>query len=215
MKDRYRYMGYVYDLVGTIYSAGLIPKCKVAMIDQIKPGDRVLFAGVGHGKDAIRAAEAGAQVTVVDLSATMLRHLEKNIEHLSFRHPIRRLHRNIMDVGEYESYDFVIANFFLNVFPEKFMAAVMEQLGRLAKADGHLVVGDFVLPQGNPVSRLLQNAHWYIAVLPFYLMTGNAFHPIYDYPAHMGSLDWNVREVRRFKLLNLDLYWSILARKTV
>lgn len=214
MKDLYRYMGYVYDFVGTIYSAGLIPKCKVAMIDQIESGDRVLFAGVGHGKDAIRAAQAGAQVTVIDLSATMLRHLEKNIQNMSFHHPIRSLHRNIMEVDEYESYDFVFANFFLNVFPEKFMAAVMEQLGRLAKADGNLVVGDFVLPQGNPVSRLLQKIHWYVAVLPFYLMTGNAFHPVYDYPAHLEALDWNVRKVRRFKLLNIDFYWSILARKT-
>ena len=215
MKDRYRLMGYVYDRVGTIYSAGLIPKCKVAMIDRIKPGDKVLFAGVGHGKDAIQAARAGAQVTVVDLSATMLQQFEKNIQHLSFAHPIRKLHRNILDVDEYESYDFVCANFFLNVFSEEFMAVVLEHLSRLAKIKGHLIVGDFVLPQGNPVVRLLQKLHWYVAVLPFYLMTGNAFHPVYDYPGYMRSLHCTVQKIRHFKLLNTNLYWSILARREI
>jgi demethylmenaquinone methyltransferase/2-methoxy-6-polyprenyl-1,4-benzoquinol methylase len=213
MKDRYRIMGYVYDLVGTLYSAGLIPKCKVAMIDRIKPGEKVLFAGVGHGTDAIQAARAGARVTVVDLSATMLQQFEKKVRNLAFAHPIRKLHQNILEVDEYESYDFVFANFFLNVFSEKFMAAVLAHLSRLLKVKGHLVVGDFVLPQGNPVARLLQKLHWYVAVLPFYLMTGNAFHPVYDYPEHIRSLNCSVRKIRHFRILRTNLYWSILACK--
>jgi len=213
MKDRYRYMGYVYDLVGTIYSAGLIPKCKVAMIDRIKPGDRVLFAGVGHGKEAIQTARAGARVTVVDLSATMLQQFENNLRHRSFAHPIRKLHRNIMDVDEYEAYDFVCANFFLNVFSQELMTAVLEHLSRLVKIKGHLIVGDFVLPQGNLPARWLQKIHWYVAVLPFFLMTGNAFHAVYDYPGYMRSLRCSIQEIKRFRLFKTNLYWSILARK--
>jgi demethylmenaquinone methyltransferase/2-methoxy-6-polyprenyl-1,4-benzoquinol methylase len=185
MQDRYRFMGHVYDLVGTLYSARLIPRCKVAMIDRVRPGDRVLFAGAGHGKDAIQAADAGARVTVVDLSATRLRQFEKNTRNRSPACPIRRLHSDIMAVDEYDTFDFVFANFFLNVFKEDRMAAVLEHLNRLVKTGGHLVVGDFALPHGCPITRWLQKLHWYVAVMPFYLMTGNALHPVYDYPAHL------------------------------
>lgn len=213
MKDRYRLMGYVYDLVGTIYSAGLIPRCKIAMIDRIAPGDKVLFAGAGHGKDAIQAAKAGARVTVVDLSATMLQQLGKNVQGHSFSHPIRKLHRDILDINEYEAYDFVFANFFLNVFPEKLMIQILEHLSHLVKPNGHVIVGDFVLPQGGAVARLFQKLHWFLAVLPFYLFTGNAFHPVYDYPEHLKSLHCKIQKIRHFKLFNTNLYWSILARK--
>ena len=51
--------------------------------DHVKPGDKVLIAGAGHGKDAIRAAEIGADVTVVDISETMLKKLQQAFE----KHP--------------------------------------------------------------------------------------------------------------------------------
>ena len=75
MRDKYKYIGPVYDFLSNLYSGKNIHRCKTAMLDveTVKPGDRILFAGVGHGRDAIRAAELGAEVTVVDLSETMLR----------------------------------------------------------------------------------------------------------------------------------------------
>src|SRR5690554_787626 len=69
MRDKYRYIGPVYDFLSNLYSGKNIHRCKTAMleVETVKPGDRILFAGVGHGRDAIRAAELGADVTVVDL----------------------------------------------------------------------------------------------------------------------------------------------------
>ena len=72
MKDRYAIVGPLYDFISTVYSGNSIQHCKVAHLDQLKPGDKVLFAGVGHGRDALYAAQRGAEVTVVDLSQTML-----------------------------------------------------------------------------------------------------------------------------------------------
>lgn len=66
MRDKYKYIGPVYDFLSNLYSGKNIHRCKTAMLDveTVKPGDRILFAGVGHGRDAIRAAELGAEVTV-------------------------------------------------------------------------------------------------------------------------------------------------------
>src|SRR5690606_42154552 len=54
----------------------------------------------------------------------------------------RRIHSDIMKVDEFEQYDMVVANFFLNVFDEDMMVKVLEHLIRLGKADARVVVGD-------------------------------------------------------------------------
>jgi demethylmenaquinone methyltransferase/2-methoxy-6-polyprenyl-1,4-benzoquinol methylase len=152
---------------------------------------------------------------VVDLSETMLRKFaeaqEKEAPHLT----IRRIHSDIMKVDEFEQYDMVVANFFLNVFDEDMMVRVLEHLIRLGKADARVVVGDFCYPTGNIVARLFKKMYWYMAVFIFWLFANNAFHKIYNYPEHMQRLGLHVTEKKHFKLLNMNCYWSILGRKQV
>lgn len=217
MKDKYRVIGPVYDLLSTLYSGKSIHNCKVAMLNprHLKPGDKVLFAGVGHGRDAIQAAELGAEVTVVDLSETMLRKFQEQLERSGkqFRHPIRSIHSDILKVAETETYDMVVANFFLNVFSETMMAEVLRHLVSLAKPGGKIVVGDFTDATGNLISRAVKKAYWYVAVGVFWVMAKNAFHPIYDYPQHMRALGLEIEDMQYFKLLNMECYRSVLGRK--
>ena len=102
MKDKYKIVGPIYDLLSAVYSGNSIHHCKVAMLEHLKPGDKVLFAGVGHGRDAVHAAKLGANVTVVDLSETMLRNFQRNLEKEGVTVKIRRVHSDIMKVDEYE-----------------------------------------------------------------------------------------------------------------
>src|SRR5690606_13064467 len=69
-KDKNKVIGPNYNLRSTLNNGRSIPTFIVPMLipQHLQPGDRILFAGVGHGKDAIHAAELGAQVTVFDLS---------------------------------------------------------------------------------------------------------------------------------------------------
>src|SRR5690554_7407636 len=48
MRDKYKYIGLVYDFLSNLYSGKNIHRCKTAMLDveTVKPGDRILFAGV-------------------------------------------------------------------------------------------------------------------------------------------------------------------------
>lgn len=215
MRDKYKYIGPVYDFLSNLYSGKNIHRCKTAMLDveTVKPGDRILFAGVGHGRDAIRAAELGADVTVVDLSQTMLRKFgdaqQEEAPHLT----IHRIHNDIMKVDDVGHYDMVVANFFLNVFDETMMVKVLEHLIRLGKPEARIVVGDFCYPTGNIVARMLKKLYWYMAVFFFWLLANNAFHKIYNYPEHMQRLGLDVTEKKHFKLLNMNCYWSILGQK--
>lgn len=215
MADKYKIIGPLYDFLSLIYSGRQIHKAKTAMNADLKEGDKILFAGVGHGRDAIDAAERGAQVTVVDLSATMLKNFEKNLKGRNFKHPIRTVHSDILKFDEVGEYDMVTANFFLNVFPEDFMVTVMRHLSTLVKPGGHFVVGDFHLPQGNIFKRAFQNAYWYIAVGIFTVFAKNAFHKVYDYPKHLEALGFKVEKTQAFNVLLIPCLWSLKASRVV
>ncbi len=45
VRDGYWLMGFQYEITGSLYSLGQIPKCKVAMLEHLKAGDTLLVAG--------------------------------------------------------------------------------------------------------------------------------------------------------------------------
>ena len=213
MNDKYRIIGPLYDLFARVYSAGRIDRCKLAMHDHIRADDRVLFAGVGQGVDAVAAAERGAMVVVVDLSPSMLELFSRRISGRHFLHPIEITHTDILKYEEYAAFDMVYANFFLNVFTRPMAMAVTEHLVKLTRLGGHVVVGDFALPSGGITARTFQSLYWYIADIFFVLTARNAFHPVYDYQAMLKGLGLKIEKVRYFRVFFDDRFCSILAGK--
>lgn len=213
MSDRYAVVGHFYDFTSNLYSGKSIQRCKVAHLDQLRPGDKVLFAGVGHGRDALYAAQRGADVTVVDLSKTMLMKLSRVMDASGEAVAVRQVHSDIMTFDEAERYDMVVANFFLNVFNREMVSKVLAHLITQAKPGGKVVVGDFARPHGNALVRMAKTLNWYIAVVFFWLIAGNAVHDIYDYPALMGKLGLKVDGKKYFPIFGMDFYWSVLGHK--
>ncbi|MDO3720933.1 class I SAM-dependent methyltransferase [Marinobacter sp. chi1] len=215
MRDKYKYIGPLYDFLSSIYGGEAIHNCKRAMLtpEYVQPGDKVLIAGVGHGKDAIRAAEIGADVTVVDISETMLKKLEAAFA----KHPddlkVRVVHADILKFEEFERYDMVIANFFLNVFGEDFMRKLLSHLVRCVKPGGSFVIGDFSYPSGNLLARAAQKLYWYTAAVIFYFASDNAVHEIYNYPVLMEAEGLGIKDTRRFSYLGMNCYTSVLGYK--
>lgn len=207
-------MGYLYETIGALYSFGRIPKCKVSMLEHLKPHDRVLVAGVGHGTEAVEASRLGADVTAVDLSATMLKQMQKKINKSGLENPICLINENILNVSDADGYDMVIANFFLNVFSEETMADIFNHLTSLVKPGGYMVVGDFALPSaGGRIFKIFQNVYWYIAATFFWLTADNAIHRVYDYPGMLKSKGFEISEIKYFNIIGIKSYWSILGKK--
>jgi len=77
--DEYSYgpVAGFYDWLAAFYSRGQIGASKRGQLEVIESGDRVLYAGVGRGADALMAARFGAHVTGVDLAPEMLERLAK------------------------------------------------------------------------------------------------------------------------------------------
>lgn len=212
MKDGYWLVGFQYEVTGTLYSMGRIPRCKVAMLQHLKPGDKVLIAGVGHGTEGIEASKLGAHVTAVDLSKTMLDHFQRRIDKHNPPTPITLVHDDIFNVKDVEKYDMVIANFFLNVFPEQPVKKVANHLASMVKPGGYFVVGDFMLPEKG-WRGLLQKLNWYIAIGFYSMTTEAAFHPVWNYAGLVEQSGCKIEKIEYFRILGLKLYWSILGRK--
>jgi len=212
MKDGYWLVGFQYEVTGTLYSLGRIPQCKVAMLKHLKPGSRVLIAGVGHGTEAIEASKLGMHVTAVDLSKTMLDHLQKRIDKYQPPTPIRVVHDDIFNIKDVEQYDMVIGNFFLNVFGENMAQKVANHLATLAKPGGYFVVGDFMLPEKG-WRGWLQRLNWYVAIGIYSATTEAVLHPVWNYAGLVEGSGCKVQEIQYFRILGLKLYWSILGKK--
>ncbi len=212
MKDGYKLVGFQYELTGTIYSLGRIPRCKTAMLKYLKPGQKVLVAGVGHGTEAIEASNLGADVTAVDLSETMLKHFRKRIARENPPREIRVVHDDIFNIKEPEQYDMVISNFFLNVFNETRVKEVANHLGTLVKPDGYFVVGEFVLPTSG-LPGLIQRLNWYLAITFYSSTTEAVFHPVWNYPGLVEGAGFGIQDIEYFTIGGVKMYWSILGKK--
>jgi demethylmenaquinone methyltransferase/2-methoxy-6-polyprenyl-1,4-benzoquinol methylase len=212
MKDGYWLVGFQYELSGHLYSLGRIPRCKSAMLKHLKEGDKVLVAGVGHGTEAIEASKLGADVTAVDLSETMLKHFRRRIAKEKPPRDIRVVHDDIFNVRETGQYDMVISNFFLNVFPEQRVKEVANHLGTLVRPGGCFVVGEFVLPEKG-WQGTVQKVNWYIAISIYSSTTEAVFHPVWDYPDLVKGAGCTIENIEYFKIMGVNMYWSILGRK--
>jgi len=217
MLDKYKFIGASYDFLSKLYSGNAIHKCKLAMLreDTIGRGSKVLFVGAGQGRDALRAAELGADVTCVDISPTMMHKFEK----LRHAHPkgselnIEPILSDILKVERYAQFDLVVINFFLNVFDHNKMTTLLNHSIKLCRPGGKLIIGDFCPPTGSIIGKSIQNIYWYAAVTAFFAIAGNAVHTIYEYIPILEKRGFKIVETQYFRLLRHDFYYSILAEK--
>lgn len=215
MLDKYKLVGPAYDALSKAYSGNAIHNCKLAMLrqDTLGPESNVLIAGAGLGKDAIHAASLGAQVTVVDISPTMLSRLQKNLaNHTNAAElNIDTILGDILKFEDFGNYDVVVANFFLNVFDRDKMTLLLQHLARHCKPGGTMVIGDFKPGQGNLLKQGFQNLYWYAAASAFFLAAGNAVHRIYDYAPMLEKLGFDIVEQQDFEVLGVDMYSALRA----
>jgi ubiquinone/menaquinone biosynthesis C-methylase UbiE len=215
MLDKYKLVGRSYDFLSKLYSGNAIINCKLSMLNEhtIGPNSKVLFAGAGQGRDVLKAAELGANVTMVDISPTMM----SKFNQLRIAHPeseqlqIHTVLSDILKQEQFGEYDMVVSNFFLNVFDEDKMNTLLTHLLKLCRLNGHLVIGDFCPPQGGLLKQTAHQIYWYAAATAFFAVAGNAIHGIYDYRKILKSKGLEIKDELFFPFLGQNFYHSIMA----
>jgi demethylmenaquinone methyltransferase/2-methoxy-6-polyprenyl-1,4-benzoquinol methylase len=202
-----------YEALARIYSRGRIAAAKASQIEEMRPGQRALYAGVGCGEDAVLAARRGVRLSAVDLSPAMLRALRVRLDGEGLAGELIR--GDVLDHRGEEPYDVVAANFFLNVFAEEVMLRVLAHLASQVRPGGKLLVADFA-PPVRPGARAWIHALYYRpANLAAWALGLCALHPIYDYAPAAERLGLRLGARRRFCLgrAGPELYESLVFER--
>ncbi|HSG30419.1 MAG TPA: class I SAM-dependent methyltransferase [Thermodesulfobacteriota bacterium] len=204
-----------YEFMANIYSNGKIKASKLVQVAHFHPGDRILYAGVGSGEDAIEAAKKNTHITCVDLSSKMLENAKKyfannNLDNGEF------ICADIMEHDRPGYYDVVTANYFLNIFPEPVMKQVLEHLSSLLKKGGKLLIADFAAPQGNILYSSFQWFYHALANSSYWIQGLAPLHCVYDYPKYITDSDLKLVDVTYIRLFKHGpiAYQSILSQKS-
>ena len=128
----YGRVAWCYEKIAATWSLGAIARTKATQIGLLSAGDRVLYAGVGAGEDAVLAAERGAKLTCVDVSPLMLRRLARRLGQRGLEAEL--VATDILAFDPDARYEVVVANFVLNLYREPTVERVLFT-GRLAHED--------------------------------------------------------------------------------
>jgi demethylphylloquinol methyltransferase len=203
MQDRgksYGRLARIYDAVNHLYSGGQIHALKASQIGELQSGQRILYAGVGTGEDAVLAANRQVTLTLLDASPLMLERAARKFQAAGARDAVEIICADVLKHERPAYYDIIVANFFLNVFTEPAMDAVLAHLTTMLKPGGKLLIGDFSYPRGWLATRAMQRAYYYLAMFTFWLLGGTSWHPIYDYPQYFAAVNLRTVSVQRFKV---------------
>lgn len=209
----YEAVAWCYDALARIYSCGAIGRAKAWPVAWVRPGDRVLYVGIGSGEEAVLAARRGARVTGIDLSPRMLRAAEGRFEAAGLSAELLR--GDFFEHRPARAYDMVAASFVLDIFSPEELQRALRHLVDLIRPGGWLALSDFAPPPSGGVRSWLSAAYYRPVDLAGWCLGLAALHPIYDYTEHFEALGIELVERRRFALWRRgpSFYESLVASK--
>ncbi len=128
----------------------------------IRSGDAVLDIGCGAGVDTILAAlmtGPKGKAVGVDIVPEMLQRAEANLKLMDLHHVAFQ-----SATGEHlpfpdDHFDVVISNGVINLIPDK--EAALNEIMRVLKVGGHLMIADQVMAGGTPKSLKDRISNWF------------------------------------------------------
>lgn len=215
--DEYSYgsIAGFYDGLAAVYSRGRIGASKRGQIDAIEIGDRVLYAGVGRGEDALQAARLGARVTAIDLAPEMLERLSNQLARENLESEL--ICGDVSNHEPDEIYDVVVANYFLNLFEIERASEMLRHLAGLVEPGGKLLLTDFAPPLGGPFARAMTELYYRPANWIAWAFGFCALHPILDHALLIEPMGFQIRSERRLPVLfgANPAFVSLVAQRVV
>lgn len=187
-----------YDAIARVYSRGRIGRAKAWQAPRLNPGERVLYVGIGTGEDALMAAQRGARVTGIDLSAAMLRRAGRRFERAGLDAELIRA--DFFEHASGQRYDVVALNFFLSVLDSDEMERALIRAIDLLALDGRIFLADFAALPAGPLGRLWSALYYWPVDLAGALLGLAAVHAPHDCEPVLARLGFAVDGRARFAL---------------
>lgn len=190
----------LYDPLARLWSGGGIAGAGRAVCSWVRPGMSALVLGVGEGRDAAALAQAGAALTLVDLSPAMLDRAEARARAAVPDVSIVRVCGDALSLPA-EQYDLVCTHYFLNVFGPGELSRVMDRVRGHVRPGGLWSIADFA-----PDSGWLGALHYRLPMEVFAAAGLCARHPVYDYEPLLPA-DIRIEAVVPSRVFGLGPAW--------
>jgi ubiquinone/menaquinone biosynthesis C-methylase UbiE len=207
----YNAVAWFYETTARWYSRGRIGASKAWQVQHLNSGDRVLYAGVGTGEDALLAARRGAKVTCVDVAPKMLQRAQRRIEAEGLTAEF--VCSDIAAVEAAGSFAAVAADYFLNLFDDGTVAALVDHLVAMLRPGGKFMIADFMPERGRGLGRAIQTIHRFVANWLYWAVGLAHLGPIREYPAYLRAAGLEMKAVEEFPLTKWgpNSFWSMVA----
>jgi tRNA (cmo5U34)-methyltransferase len=139
--NRFNWIASLYDKLAKLFFGSELLKAQLHFIQEIKAGDHLLIIGGGSGEFLLLLLKAhpDIKVTYVEASSRMISLSREKVKAFS---NVEFIHGTEDEISNM-SYDFIIANFFFDVFNQPVLDQIIEKLGRNLKSRGKWIVTDF------------------------------------------------------------------------
>ena len=187
-----------YDLGIRLLTLGQVDRAYDRLVAHVKPGQQALDIGCGTGALTIRAAQAGAKVTGIDVSARMLEIARRRVERAGLGERVTLREQGIAELGGWAdaSYDVVFSGLCLSELTEGERALALGEVRRLVRPGGLLLVADEVRPR-RVVTRVLNLLIRLPLVVLTYLLTQTTTHALQDLPGLVRAAGFDILSTHR------------------
>ncbi len=127
-----------YELLKKVVFGNKLEKAERCYLNRLKEGDQVLIIGGGNG-DLLNHLSPQCTIDYMELSGKMISNAVKQ----GFEGTINFIEDDFLRHDLDQKYDWVITNFFLDVFDENHLRIASKKIFDLLKDDGKLLATDF------------------------------------------------------------------------
>jgi ubiquinone/menaquinone biosynthesis C-methylase UbiE len=211
LQRSFDHLARVYEMLERLTYGRSLQTCRTALLPRKLDAQQVRVVGEGDGRfvEVLCQANPQASITVVDASSSMLERCRERLAALpartanATRPPLARVslvHASILELAPVEPlYDLVVCNFVLDCFTTVELRSLLPRLRSLLLPGGRLVMGDFAVPPGGVLQRLLARAVLWLMYRCFRAVTPLSAHSLA--PIDLLLEEAGFRQVERRELL--------------
>jgi ubiquinone/menaquinone biosynthesis C-methylase UbiE len=147
-----------YELGIRFLTLGRLDQAYDRLVGHIKRGQQVLDIGCGTGALTLRAAQRGAKVKGIDISAQMLAIAGRRVKSAGFNESVELVEMGVaeLDAEDALRYDAVMSGLCLSELSEDEVRYTLKQVVRILRPGGLLLLADETRPQSLP-NRLIHS----------------------------------------------------------
>jgi demethylmenaquinone methyltransferase/2-methoxy-6-polyprenyl-1,4-benzoquinol methylase len=192
---------------------GQVDRAYDRLVAHVQAEQRVLDIGCGTGMLTVRAAERGAHVRGIDVSARMLGQARMMVERSGRAGQVELVEMGVgeLDREPEQGYQAVMSGLCFSELAAAERAFALAQAYRLLEPGGLLLVADEVVPQ-SPVRRILHAVVRFPLALLTYLLTQTSTRALAGLPQQVEQAGFVVQS---YRLNRLHSFAELVARRPV